>query len=141
MPLRVSSPTVSCLTLLMLSYCFCLQGSVYEGAGRKLRGTEAMRMRNAVRMQFCHSCPCRRRCCCCFGMHAQHTEHFECTYLKSLCCVGASTSKHRSQPQCIDVVQVLRQTGFLEPQNCDNMFADHTAGDAPAQPQLATSVG
>ena len=25
-----------------------VQGSVYEGAGRKLRGTEAMRMRNAV---------------------------------------------------------------------------------------------
>lgn len=49
------------------SGAFPVQGSVYEGAGRKLRGTEAMRMRNAV--GFC--CHARRHTYAC-------TQHMRC---------------------------------------------------------------
>jgi hypothetical protein len=39
------------------------------------------------------------------------------------------------------LLQVLRQTGFLEPQNTDNMFSDHNTSSTPPQhAQLATSV-
>jgi hypothetical protein len=39
------------------------------------------------------------------------------------------------------LLQVLRQTGFLEPQNTDNMFSDHNTGSTPPRhAQLATSV-